>query len=102
MVVVEVGTDRRPLSYLGAFESPVRPRGDSSMTSVAVGRLLEHISRCDSFQGEAGGRRFYLSLEPDLDFPSATKAKNITELLDKVEDALRAPANNPEKTLVEA
>ncbi len=102
MVVVEVGTDRRPLSYLGAFESPVRPRGDSSMTSVAVGRLLEHISRCDSFQGEAGGRRFYLFLEPEVDFPSATRAKSITELLDKVEDALRAPANNPEKTLVEA
>jgi CRISPR system Cascade subunit CasC len=102
MVVVEVGTDRRPLSYLGAFESPVRPRGDNSMTSVAVGRLLEHISRCDSFQGETGGRRFYLSLEPEVDFPSATRAKNITELLDKVEDALRAPANNPEKTLVEA
>jgi len=72
------------------------------MTSVAVGRLLEHISRCDSFQGETGGRRFYLSLEPEVDFPSATRAKNITELLDKVEDALRAPANNPEKTLVEA
>ena len=102
MVVVEVGTDRRPLSYLGAFESPVRPRGDDSMTSVAVGRLLEHISRCDSFQGEAGGQRFYLSLEPEVDFPSATRAKNITELLDKLEDALRAPATNPEKTLVEA
>ena len=126
LVVVEVGTDRRPLSYLGAFESPARPSGEKSITSVGVERLLQHIAKCDAFQGESSLRRFYLSLEPDLKLLSANsdedskekeaenskekecenikeeRTKNVKELLDKVRSALKAPATNPEKILAEA
>ena len=88
--------------------------------------MLQHIAKCDAFQGESSLQRFYLSLEPDLKLPSAKgeedgkekeaensknkeagsmkeeRTKNVKELLDKVRSALKAPATNPEKILAEA
>jgi hypothetical protein len=109
IVIVEIGRERRPLSYLSAFEAPMRPSDVKSMTSVAVERLLKHIAKCDGFQGEASLQRFYLSLEPELELPSAkcpedskekeaeiiqeVRVKNVQELIEKVQSALEATTN---------
>jgi CRISPR system Cascade subunit CasC len=95
LVVVEVRPERRPLSYLGAFEAPVRPRGDESMTSMAVDRLLEHIAKCDAFQGQSSLHRFYLSLDPHPKLPPVKNAEEQEQK--KVEEQKAQAAKREEK-----
>jgi CRISPR system Cascade subunit CasC len=88
LVVVEVRPDRRPLSYLGAFEAPARPRGEQSLTSVACERLTRHIEACDRFEGLTHPRRMFLALDPEATVPRAARADNIDDLIKKVGAAL--------------
>lgn len=86
-VVFTVRQDADPRNLANAFEKPVRPTRDHSLTEVSVDRLQQKWAKLEAAYGQAG-RTFTLNL---TEMPSSvgTSVNSLDELIQQTVQAVR-------------